>query len=44
MQEGASEMESVDEVTAFIASYCAVRGNKEGAIMGKLQADKFYHE
>lgn len=44
MQKGASEIESVDELKALTAYDCEVRRNKEGAIMGKLQAVKFYHE
>ena len=37
-------MELVDELTAFMAYCCAVRGNKERTIMGKRQAFYFYHE
>ena len=37
-------MELVDELTVFMAYCCAVRGNKEGSIMGKRQAVNFYHE
>lgn len=34
-------MELVDGLTAFMVYSCAVRGEKEGIIRGKLQAVKF---
>lgn len=38
MKEGASGTELVDELTASMAICYAVRGNKEGTIMRKVQA------
>lgn len=43
LKERESE-ELVDELTAFMAYCCTVRGNNEGTMMGKLQAVTFYHE
>ena len=38
------ELEIMEYIAAFITHYCAVRGNKEGTIIRKLQAVNFYHE
>lgn len=43
MEEGATNKELVDDLMLFMAYCCAVRGNKEGTIMEKLQAVNFYH-
>lgn len=44
LREGEAEMELVDKLMVFIICRCAVRGNKEGTILEKLQEANFYHE
>lgn len=37
-------MELVVNLMAFMVYFCAMRGNKEKALVGKLQAVSLYHE
>ena len=40
----ASDLEVVDELAEYVAYCCAVRGNRESTVAGKLVAVKFFHE
>ena len=40
----ASELEVVDELAEYVAYCCAVRGNRESTVVGKLVAVNFFHE
>ena len=44
VREGYSEGELVEELTGFMAYFCAERKNKEATVAGKLVAANFYHE
>ena len=40
----AFELEVVDELAEYMAYCCAVRGNRESTVAGKLVAVDFFHE
>ena len=44
LEATASELEVVDELVEHMAYCCAVRGNQEPTVAGKLVAVNFFHE
>ena len=40
----ASELEVVDDLVKYVAYCCAVRGNRESTVAGKLVAVNFFHQ
>ena len=44
LEATASELEVVDELAEYMAYYCAVRGDRESTVAGKLMAVNFFHE
>ena len=44
MKATASELEVVDELAEYMAYCCAVRGNRDSTVAGKLVAVNFFHE
>ena len=44
LEATASELEVVDELAEYMAYCCAVRGNRESKVAGKLVVVNFFHE
>ena len=44
LEATASELDVVDELAEYMTYCCAVRGNWESTVAGKLVAVKFFHE
>ena len=44
MEATAAELKVVDELAEYMTFCCAVRGNRESTVAGKLVAVKFFHE
>ena len=44
METTSSELELVDELAEYTTYCCAVRGNRESTVVGKMVAVNFFHE
>ena len=44
LEATAPELEVVDELAVYMAYCCAVQGNRESTVAGKMVAVNFFHE